>query len=130
MFENSAMNSVPLSKMTSCGQGYLVSQVCSTKLVMTSAHLVLGTLCISNQPVAGSIIVMHQRIRSVFPFLLILYGPIMSTHSFSQRRLFAFFSGISGKCPYFFFVFLVSWHVWHVEHSFWMCSCILDHVKC
>ena len=101
---NSAINSEPLSKMTLVGHGYLHSQVCSTKLAMVSALLSL-IVHSSNHPVAGSIIVRHQRIKFFLEFCFIVYGPMRSTHRMSQGMASASFSG---RCPYFFVCLLLS----------------------
>ena len=58
----SAINSVLLSNTTCLGMAYLVSHVVSKLLAMMSAHLVSIDV-MSNQPVAGSIIVKAHRIN-------------------------------------------------------------------
>eukprot|EP00957_Ditylum_brightwellii_P006688 508170-Ditylum_brightwellii.AAC.1 len=59
-YVNSAMNLVPLSSITSVGQGYWLNHVCSMTFAMMSAHLVF-ILTISNHPVAGSIMVTDHK---------------------------------------------------------------------
>ena len=56
-----AINSVPLSNTTSVGMGYLVSQLLSNVLAVMSTGLVSIDV-MSNQPVAGSVIVKAQRV--------------------------------------------------------------------
>ena len=97
-----AMNSVPLSNTTCVGQGYLVSQVVSNLLAMMSTRLVSIDV-MSNQPMAGSIIVKAHR----FNFLLlfrILYSPMRLIHSVSQGVALAF---LVGNLPYLTVLVLV-----------------------
>ncbi len=69
---------------------------------------VTSSSTISNQLVAGSIIVRHMKSIS-FPSLpLSVYGPIRSTHRHSQG---VSTTGFGGSFPYFSFRFLLIWHV-------------------
>ncbi len=79
-----------------------MSHSCSTMLV-TVIDFLSSYCLISNQPVAGSIIVMHFKggILTPFMLLLILYGPMRLTHSQSHGIVAASFSG---KLPYFWIV--------------------------
>jgi hypothetical protein len=100
------MNYVPQSRMTSWGNGYQESQVHSAMLATTSTDFVLGACFVSNQSVAGSIIVTHHNLKVDFSFLRASQqGVIMSAHNFSHRGLSASFSG---SLPCFFFVLFVS----------------------
>ena len=54
-----------LSKIIFLGHGYLLSQHCSTALTTVMASL-FGICFISNQEVAGSIIVTHQMVEYFF----------------------------------------------------------------
>ena len=49
-----------------------------------SAAVLLGIYAISNQPVAGLIIVRHHNLSGFFPFRGIVYGPMRSIHRVSQ----------------------------------------------
>ena len=107
------MNSVLLSRISSWGQGYIFSQVCSTILATTSDLLVPGTCLISNQPVAGSIIVTHHISKGSLPFLSIFYGTIISTY----RNSYGVNSwSFAGRCPYLVCTFLFTRHMWQVLH--------------
>jgi hypothetical protein len=64
--------------------------------------------CISNQPVAGSIIVTHLLVRSFIPLLRIVYGPIKSIHILSHGLASASYGG-SHPYSYFRFGSLASW---------------------
>ena len=79
---------------------------------------------ISNQPVAGSIIVRHHKVKAFLYFLLSVYGPMRSTHRVSQGSASACFSD---KNPYFFVYLFVIWHVEHVPHCF--CTSFLRFLK-
>ena len=83
------MNSVPRLYITCVGQGYQVSYAYSTWLATVIACL-FGIAPILNHLVTGSIIVTHHSFNSfLFPFLLILYGPIRFTHSTSHGSVSA-----------------------------------------
>ena len=123
---NSSMNSVPQSKVIIVGQGYLVNHVSSTELATIAASL-LGISLISNHPVAGSIIVTHHKVSVFFPGRFIVYGPIRLTHNFSHGSASA---SLIGRCPYFFFVRFVIWHVWHRPQTCATCCRKFRHVKC
>jgi hypothetical protein len=58
--------------------------------------------------VLGSVIVMYLHIRSLFPFLRIVYGPIRSIHILSQGVASASFGG---GCPYFLTLRLFLWYI-------------------
>ena len=62
-----------------CWPGYLVSHTNSNKLMISSACL-LATSTISNQPVAGSIMVRQWNVVSFLP-LPKVYAPSRSIHS-------------------------------------------------
>jgi hypothetical protein len=66
---------------------------------------------ISNQPVAGSIIVTHLHMRSFFPFLRIVYGPIKSIRILSHGLASATFHG---SHPYLLTLRLLLWQLGHV----------------
>ena len=103
-----AINSVPLSNITCVGLGYLVSQVISNVLPMMSACLVFIEV-MSNQPMAGSIIVKAHRINFLLLFK-ISYIPMRSIHRVSQGVVLAF---LAGNLPYLTVLVLVIWHVGH-----------------
>ena len=84
----SAINSVPLSNMTSVGRGYLVSQLVSNLLAMMSERLVSIDV-MSNHPVVGSIIVKAHRVNFLLLFKM-LYGPMRSIHRVSQGVVLVF----------------------------------------
>jgi hypothetical protein len=96
------MNSEPGSLLTCVGQGYLETHSSSAMFVTVIARL--SSYCwISNQLVAGSIIVTHLHIRFAPPFLQMVYGPMRSMHILSQGIASASFSG---RCPHFLEVLL------------------------
>ena len=120
----SAMNSRLRSIITSSGHGYLSSQVRCSKLLISSACL-FGTSTISNQPVAGSIIVRQCSVISVLgrmtlPFLFFvsglpnLYGPMRSIHRVFHGTTFGSFGG---RCPSLRRRFLDTWQSWHLLHT-------------
>ena len=63
-----------------------------------SSAILLVICAISNQPVAGSIIVRHHNLSGVYTFRGIVYGPTRSTHRVSQGFVSAF---LGGSFPYF-----------------------------
>ena len=65
-----AINSFPLYNTTCVGLGYLVSQVVSNLLAMMSAPLVSIDI-MSNQPVAGSIIVKAHCVKFLLLFKIL-----------------------------------------------------------
>jgi hypothetical protein len=75
-----------------------------TLLLATVIDCLSSYCCISNRPVAGSIIVTHLHIESLFPFLLIVQGPIKSTQSLSHGVASA---SLGGSTPYFFCLLLL-----------------------
>merc|ERR1739837_55009 len=103
---NSTLNSDPLSKVIFLGHGYLDNHACSTAWATVCASL-LGICFISNQEVAGSIIVTYHMVEYFFLtsfdlayFLIgILYGPIRSTHNWCHGTTSGSFAG---SRPYFF----------------------------
>ncbi len=64
----------------------------------------------SNQPVAGSIIVTHIKSISVPSLPLRVYGLMRSTHRVSQGFKTTSFVG---SLPYFCWCLLLTWHLWH-----------------
>ena len=103
-----AINFIPLSNTTCVGLGYLVSQVVSSLLAMMSARLVSSDV-MSNQPVAGSIIVKANRVNFLLLFK-ILYGPMRLIHTVSQGVVLAF---LASNLPYLTVLVLVIWHAGH-----------------
>ena len=121
------MNSFPLSHCTMPGHGYRVIHVTSIKWAMVSARL-SGISTISNHPVAGSIIVKQCSVKVDLPLRSIWYGPIRSIHSTSQAGSTS--ASLGGNLPYFFLIFFVNWHVWHLPHMRTTPSWSFGHVKC
>ena len=121
----SAIKSVPLSNTTCVGLGYLVSQVVSNLLAMISAHLVSIDI-MSNQPVAGSIIVKAHRVNFLLLFKM-LHGPMRLIHRVSQDVVSAFFAG---NLPYLTVLVLGIWHVGHNGQTVLTVLLSLPHVKC
>ena len=87
-----------------------------TKFSRWYAAVLLGIFAISNQPVAGSIIVRHHNLGGFYPFWGIVYGPMRSTHRVSQEFVSAC---LGGSLPYFWFVVFDLWHVGHFLHTSW-----------
>jgi len=86
----------------------------------------LSSYClISNQPVAGSIIVVHFKGGILTPLilLLILHGPMRLTHSLSHGFTSAVFSG---RRPYFFTCFFSFWQMAHVIGLIWFIQNVLQ----
>ena len=107
--KKSFLNSVPLSKMTFLGRGYLASHVVLNNwLILALDFSFSGSSIISNQPVAGSIKVIVIKVRSLPVLLVTVYGPTKSTHTMSHGVVAAV---LCSNFPYFFFVFLYFWHV-------------------
>ena len=80
------------------------------------AAVLLGICAISNQLVAGSIIVRHHNLSGFFTFWGIVYGPIRSTHRVSQGFVSAC---LGGSLPYFWFFFFALWQVGHFLQTSW-----------
>jgi hypothetical protein len=77
----------------------------------TSAAVLLGIYCISNQPVTGSIMVIDTMVLNLFFFAAyLLYGPIKSTHSVSHGLDSA---SLAGSLPCLMVVSFAFWHVLH-----------------
>ena len=75
----------------------------------------------------GSIIVTAFKIIGSLPFIHILKGTVISTHSL--------FHGISsatlaGNSPYFFVELFVRWHTSYFVTSFWAVFLMPGHYKC
>jgi hypothetical protein len=96
----STMKSVHRSRVIHCGRGCLVNQVVS-QMSAASAAVLLEIHSISNQPVAGWIMVRHHSFRFFLPLRSTLQGPVRSTRSASHRLSSASFAGSS---PHFWFV--------------------------
>jgi hypothetical protein len=115
------INSLPLSKVICLGHGYLENHSCST--VLATVMDCLSSYCwISNQLVAGSIIVTHLQINSSFPFYLFLKGPIKSTHSLSHGGALASFGG---RNSYFLLSSFISLAYWA---NFYIIRNVISHV--
>ena len=117
------LNSLPLSNIIFRQRGYLQNQHLLTKLLTMSEDLsmyaslaflffsVVGTMSstgsstISNQLVAGSIIVRHMKSNSVLSLPFTVYGPIRSTHKYSHGMLTTSFVG---SLPNFCFFHLLT----------------------
>jgi hypothetical protein len=69
IFAKSPMNSVPLSKFNMFGQGYRVKLPLQCLLLQDKSSL-LGISRLSNQPVAGYIIVTYHRLKFGLSFHL------------------------------------------------------------
>ena len=105
-------NSLPRSILIFLGQGHLLSHCCSTMLATEIALLSLHS-AISNQPVAGSIIVTASSCKGFSLLLLLLpdlvlvvllqlmvcQGPVKSTQSSSQGTVSV---SLTRRCPCFF----------------------------
>ena len=76
----------------------------------------LGICAISNQPMAGSIIVRHHNLSGFLPFWGIVYGSMRSTHSMSQGFVSAC---LGGSFPYLWLFVLALWNVGHLLHMLW-----------
>ena len=102
--KKSFLNSVPLSKMTFLGRGYLASHVVLNNwLILALDFSFSGSSVISNQPVAGSMNVIAINVRSLPVLSVTVYGPIKSTHTVSHGVVVVF---LGGNFPYFLFFFL------------------------
>ena len=113
------LNSLPLSHMQRIGQGYHNSQSWFiTWDTLCELKLSSGMCPISNQPVAGSIMVNARTVRlCMFPsssLVLMINGPMQSTHTVCQGLISR---SRCGCFPYLVFVRLASWQSLHVVHS-------------
>ena len=112
---NLAKNLVPRSNTIRCGSGYQVNEFFLVIYAISAAFL-LSICVISNQPVAGSIIVRHHYSSGFFLFRGIVYGPMRSTHSASQ----VFVSTcLCVSLPYLWLVVFALWHVGNFLHTLW-----------
>ena len=120
-----AIKSIPLSNTACVGLGYLIYQVVSNLLAMMSARLVSIDV-ISNQTVAGSIIVKAHRVNFLLLFR-ISYGPMRLIHRVSQGVVLAF---LARNLPHLTVLVLVIWQVGHNAQTFLTVSLSLPHVTC
>ena len=74
----SLSNSTPLSYIILLGRGYLLSQEFLNILEASAEFLESFISAISNQPVAGSIIVLQDSFRVSPVYVVTLYGPMLS----------------------------------------------------
>ena len=77
---------------------------------------VIGYFAISNQPVAGSIILRHHSLSGFLTFRGIVYGPIRSTHIMSHGLVSSCFCS---SFPYLWLVVLDLFHVGNFLHTLW-----------
>ena len=96
-------NSDPWSCMIFIGLGYLDNHIVSTKVAIDID--ILSSYCvILNHHVTGSIIVTAFVSKSSFcPFLLVKWGPIISTRSLFHD---IYSASLAGNLPYFYLVVL------------------------
>ena len=73
----------------------------------------VGNTAISNQLVAGSMIVTHIKSISVLSLPLRVYGPMRSTHKGVVMASFA------GSFPYLWCLRLFTWQLWHFLTCDW-----------
>ncbi len=71
---------------------------------------------ISNQLVAGLIIMMHIKSITVLSLPLRVYGSMRSTHNASQGVVMASFAA---SFPYLWFLHLFTWQLWHFLTCDW-----------
>ena len=119
-------NSPPQSYVISIGRVYHTNHVVSTKFAVIIAFLFLYCF-IPKHPIMGSIIVTAFKIKLSPPFLHILLGPMISTHSLPHV---IYSASLAGNWPYAFVDRFICWHTSHSVTSFRKALLMSGQFKC